>query len=110
MKVAVTPLVRAQAEKSFPPDDAALVCAALAAADLPLINNNGERVHLAVVHLAAGDPAKFRANLALALTDWRDVLVAAGLADAGWPEVLQERGIKLTDLSPATLGRPDRAR
>ena len=105
MQVAVTPLVRAQAEKTFPPADAATVCAALAAADLPLINNNGERVHLAILHLAAGDLVPFREHLAFAQRDWRDVLVAAGLANADWPRVLQSRGIKLTDLSPATLGR-----
>ena len=105
MQVTVTPLVRAQAEKTFPPAAAATVCAALAAADLPLINNNGERVHLAILHLAAGDLARLRTHLAAACTDWRDVLVAAGLADIGWPKVLQKRGIKLTDLSPATLGR-----
>jgi hypothetical protein len=79
MKVAVTPLVRAQAEKTFPPAEATLVCAALAAADLPLINNNGERVHLAILHLAAGDFARFHEHLALAQRDWRDVLVAASL-------------------------------
>ena len=105
MKVPVTSLVLAQTEKTFSPADAAAVCAELAAADLPLIANNGERVHLALLHLAAGDLAQFRRHLVIARTDWRDTLVAAGLADAGWPEVLQERGIKLTDLSPEMLGR-----
>ncbi len=64
----------------FAASDAALVCAALAAADLPLINNNGERVHLAILHLAAGDLARFHEQLGLAQRDWRDVLVAAGSA------------------------------
>ena len=105
MKVAVTPLVRAQAKKSFAPADSVAVCAELAAADLPLINNNGERVHLAVVHLASGDLARFRIHLAEACSDWRDVLVADGLASVGWPQVLTARGIKLAELSPETLGR-----
>jgi hypothetical protein len=78
MKVAVTPRVRASAEKTFSRADAETACAELAAADLPLIKNNGERVHLAILHLAAGDLAQFRRHLAIARTDWRDVLVAAG--------------------------------
>jgi hypothetical protein len=78
MKVAVTPAVRARAEQVFSPGDALIACAELAAADLPLIANNGERVHQAILHLAAGDLAEFRRHLAVARVDWRDVLVAAG--------------------------------
>jgi hypothetical protein len=105
MKVAVTPLVRAQVEKKFSPADAARVCAELIDADLPLVNNDGERVHLAVLHLAAGDVAQFRAHLAIAKIDWRDTLVAAGLGQLGWWRVLEARGIDLAQLSPRTLGR-----
>lgn len=79
MKVAVTSRVRTQAESSFAPAEAAAVCAELAAADLPLIANNGERVQLAVLKLAAGDRAAFARHLAVAQRDWRDVLVAAGI-------------------------------
>ena len=78
MKVTVTSHVREQAAKRFSPADALTACAELAAADLPLIANNGERVHLAILHLAAGNLAQFRQHLALARIDWRDVLVAAG--------------------------------
>ena len=78
MKIAVTPLVRQRAAEIFPPAEAATACAALAHADLPLIANNGERVHLAVLHLSRGDLAQFHDQLALAQTDWRDVLLAAG--------------------------------
>jgi hypothetical protein len=76
MKVAVTSAVRARAEEFFSPTDAPTVCAELAATELPLIANNGERVHLAVLRLAAGDLAQFRRHLAIARTDWRDTLVA----------------------------------
>lgn len=79
MQVAVTPVVRARAEELFSPADALIACAELASADLPLIANNGERVHLAILHLAAGNLAEFRRHLAVARTDWRDVLVAAGI-------------------------------
>lgn len=78
MNVAVTSLVRAQAERDFSPADALTACAEFAAADLPLISNNGERVHLAILHLAAGDLAQFRTHLAIARADWRDVLAATG--------------------------------
>lgn len=105
MKVPVTPLVRAQAEKLFPAGSAVVVCADLAAADLPLFNNNGERVHLAVLHLSAGNFASFRRHLADAQIDWRDVLVADDLANEDWPEVLHLRGIKRHELSSSTLGR-----
>ena len=79
MKVAVTPRVRAQVEKTFSSAEAETVCAELAATELPLIANNGERVHLALLHLAAGDLAQFRRHLAIARVDWRDTLVAAGM-------------------------------
>jgi hypothetical protein len=43
-----------------------------------------ERVQTAVVLLSDGDMARFERQLRLARTDWRDVLVAAGLADEDW--------------------------
>jgi hypothetical protein len=44
-----------------------------------------ERVLAAVVLLAAGSIKELRSLLALARTDWRDLLVAAQLAEADWP-------------------------
>jgi hypothetical protein len=38
--------------------------------------------------LAAGDVEALRRALELGLVDWRDLLVAAGLADGDWPQVL----------------------
>jgi hypothetical protein len=35
-----------------------------------------------------GDPARIRDAHELALADWRDVLVRAGLADEDWPQKL----------------------
>ena len=77
MKVDVTPSVRQRAAELFPPAEAALACAELAGADFPLIANNGESVHFAILHLSHGDLAQFREHLRVAKTDWRDVLVAA---------------------------------
>ena len=62
----------------------------------------GERVRAAIVLLAAGDLGRLRQALNLAKADWRDVLMAADLADEDWPARLD-----------AALGResgPDRAR
>jgi hypothetical protein len=44
-----------------------------------------ERVQAAVVLLAGGDLGGLRKALQLAVSDWRDLLVAAGLADGDWP-------------------------
>lgn len=44
-----------------------------------------ERVQAAIALLAHGDLARLRQALDLAATDWRDLLVAAGLADGDWP-------------------------
>jgi hypothetical protein len=47
-----------------------------------------ERVRAAVILLAAGNLGRLRQALDLAKADWRDVLVAAGLAEDNWPERL----------------------
>lgn len=44
-----------------------------------------ERVQAAIVLLAGGDLGRLRQALDLAAVDWRDLLVAAGLADDDWP-------------------------
>jgi hypothetical protein len=49
-----------------------------------------ERIRAAIVLLAAGDLAEFRKAVELAETDWRDLLVAAGLAHGDWPLRLDE--------------------
>lgn len=48
----------------------------------------GERVQAAIVVTADGDIGRLRQMLDLAMTDWRDLLVAAGLADADWRQRL----------------------
>ena len=88
----VTPRVRRKIDKLFDPQSASEIMRLLESASLPLINNNGERVHLAVLHLSQGDREKFDEALKIAQIDWRDTLVAAGLANGNWPEVLRERG------------------
>ena len=61
---------------------------------LPLIEKQGtdglERVQAAIVLAARGDEARFERNAALAERDWRDILVAAGLAQGDWPGMLDD--------------------
>jgi hypothetical protein len=48
-----------------------------------------ERLQAAIVVTARGSVQRFREAVRLALTDWRDLLVAAELADEGWPDRLR---------------------
>ena len=92
----VTESVRQQAHRFFSPANAEVVLAALRETNLPLIANNGERVHLGILLLSRGDMARFRQELSQARIDWRDTLVAAGLANGDWPEILREEGIEIS--------------
>jgi hypothetical protein len=49
-----------------------------------------ERIQAAVVIRTEGDWDEFHNRLALANRDWRDSLVAAGLAHGDWPQRLDE--------------------
>jgi hypothetical protein len=60
---------------------------------LPLIDEAGRlteraRVQLAMIKMSSGSIAVLRRAAREAAIDWRDVLVAAGLADANWRQVL----------------------
>ncbi|MFE6485998.1 hypothetical protein ACFVGN_24130 [Streptomyces sp. NPDC057757] len=48
-----------------------------------------ERIHAAVLIVARGDRRGFDRALALGRTDWRDLLVGAGLGDEGWEGLLE---------------------
>jgi hypothetical protein len=49
-----------------------------------------ERLHAAILKLAAGDIDALIVAAATAERDWRDVLVAAGLAEGDWPDRVAE--------------------
>jgi hypothetical protein len=63
-----------------------------------------ERVQAAIVLLAAGDIGRFRHAIDLAAADWRDVLVASGLADEDW-KVRLDRELG-PDIATTVLWRP----
>jgi hypothetical protein len=48
----------------------------------------GERLLAAIVLYGQGSVLRFRQAVQLAVADWRDLLVAAELADEDWPERL----------------------
>jgi hypothetical protein len=63
-----------------------------------------ERIQAAIVLLADGDIARLRQAVDLAMADWRDLLVAAGLASEDWPGRLdRELG---ADAATTVLWRP----
>lgn len=49
-----------------------------------------ERIQVAIVLLANGDLSRLREALAQANSDWRDVLVSAGLEHGDWRERLDQ--------------------
>ena len=51
------------------------------------------RVHIAVLWLAEGNIKKLASEIENASCDWRDTLLAAGLADENWPELMAAKGI-----------------
>ena len=82
--------------RDFGPDEAAEVLAALEQVEFPLGDlQDKERLLAAVVLLADGRREVFERAVALGRRDWRDLLVAAGLAHGDWPRRLDRE-----------LGRP----
>ncbi len=58
-------------------------------AGFPVTEENA-RICLAILKLSEGDYEKFKMALDLATRDWRNVLVAAGLANENWERKIQE--------------------
>jgi hypothetical protein len=62
-----------------------------------------QRIHLAIVKMVRepwprevqpSPQDKFMESLELAMTDWRDLLVSAGLANSDWQTILQRSGLR----------------
>lgn len=94
--MSVSPQVRKQAHRFFAPAQADDVIAALDTSDLSLGVMGADRVQLAILLIARGDMQAFRVALRQARQDWRDTLVAAGLADEDWPAILRRHGIEIS--------------
>src|SRR5947209_19613255 len=89
----VSDRVRAAVVSGFDPGSVEPVLGRLQELDLPLIESaeGRERVQAALLVIAAGNSSSFERAAALAEVDWRDVLVAAGLANEDWPERLDQQ-------------------
>jgi hypothetical protein len=89
--------VTVEVTRRFLPGDWPRAAEILAETSLPLLGGpdralDRARVKLALVKLASGDVTTLRRWAKEAATDWRDVLVAAGLAHADWRQVLAREG------------------
>jgi hypothetical protein len=94
MKYVLAKGVQQEIERTFAPEDQAHVRTSLAEQSLPLDRSAPPpRVHLAIIWLSKGDLKRFDRELDGAGRDWRDTLVAAGLANENWRSVLAARGI-----------------
>ncbi len=83
--------LRRRVSSDFSPVDAQVVLSALGALELPFDRRQvGGRYLAAIVIISHGDPARFQAQVELARSDPRDILVTAGLADDDWPDRLSE--------------------
>jgi len=81
-------------QRSFAAGDRDYVSEKLASTGLPMgAVAPPPRVHAGILFLAKGNRAKFDEVLSSACADWRDTLVAAGLANQNWKLVLDKRGI-----------------
>lgn len=93
----VSALVRREVRRRFAPHEAVeverlLELTALPFLDAPDRRRDRDRVHLALLKQANGSLPAFTEHLAVAATDWRDLLVGAGLGHENWPEVLRDAG------------------
>jgi len=88
----VSDRLRRRIEHDFPAPGSATSVAAMVAAV-----SESERVQAAVVFCARGHLGRLRDACQLASSDWRDVLVGAGLADEDWRSRLD------TELGPERL-------
>ena len=93
----VSELVRREIRTRFGSDDAAALELRLETTPLPFLDAENrarerDRVHLGILLASRGDPERFVRHLDMAKRDWRDLLMASGLANGNWPEVLAAAG------------------
>jgi hypothetical protein len=75
--------------RNFPPGSAERVCGYLKGLTADACGGQDlERIQAAVVLASYGQWERFLAMLKLLAVDWRDVLVAGGLGNEDWPQVM----------------------
>jgi triosephosphate isomerase len=86
----ITSRIAARIEEQYG-DDASSVCVLLEEAEVRVFHEAAiERITAAVVILAGGSVDKLLDAIRLMEADWRDLLVASGLAHADWPSDLDD--------------------
>jgi len=96
--VYVDRVVQDEAVRVFGPSLASRVIRVFERSLFPLLAFNDcsalTRIHLAVLRVSSsGSWQTFEEAISLAQTDWRDVLIAGGLANEDWRSQLRLRGI-----------------
>lgn len=86
MMVPLSPLVMAVVGRHYSVSDQAVIASLLAEQcgyNLPLVRDAAhiERIRLAVLKLASGEPDAILDQVVVAQRDWRDVLVSAGFGN-----------------------------
>lgn len=91
--------LQAAVHRSFDSADAVQAVAALNAMreppPEPAWQSTRTRVQIAVLMQAGGDLQRLHRAIDASRRDWRDTLVASGLADADWPTVAAKAGYLL---------------
>ena len=95
--------VRIETVRRFRPEDWSEAARILRRLDLPFLevpsrSLDRARVHLALVKLSGGDLSVLGRAGKDAMIDWRDILVAAGLANGDWRDVLARQGFAVPAL------------
>jgi hypothetical protein len=89
------PSVIAEIRRWFSVQDCEYVSHELATSPLPMDRSGPPpRIQIAVIWLSKGDLKRFNYELGGAQNDWRDALVAAGLANEDWRDVLRKHGVE----------------
>jgi hypothetical protein len=83
----LTDRISDRVRRDFRPADRGQAVYVLTSLRLPLYHppEGDERVHAALLAVARGDLSRLLDAAALAELDWRDVLVAGGVAGEDWP-------------------------
>ena len=95
----VSRMIEANVRELFSLQDAAVVLAALSEMKVPLPNSEWsttrDRVQAAILVLSDSRIDRLLKEVAASQVDWRDTLMAAGLAGNDWPLVAKRLGFEI---------------
>jgi hypothetical protein len=93
----ISEVVRLELAKRFSVDEVASATATLEGLTLPCDDSQAgrDRIQLAAILRSGGRLSALREAVTLTEIDWRDLLVAAGLENADWREVLRRQGVPI---------------